>query len=197
MRRGLATNAARSKEEKAALIMRLRQREEETKKYGAPLGQVWTTSRSICLICHGSPAFRFCILTHRGLAGACDRCSWTTCSCRWRIRCGVLSCPMSFSLVCCCPGLLLSRCVSIIWSLQEIPNRTCTVCNFSVSSSHACEDSLSFCCAWSNVSSTAILGRKGHGDEKIKRVQSWEGTLPMHDCKACDACNVNHMALRA
>jgi hypothetical protein len=40
LRRGLASGTSRSKEEKAAIIMRLRQREEETKKYGAPLGQV-------------------------------------------------------------------------------------------------------------------------------------------------------------
>jgi len=37
--RGLAS-AGRTKAEKEALIMRMRQREEETKKYGAPLGQV-------------------------------------------------------------------------------------------------------------------------------------------------------------
>lgn len=42
LRRGLTSGAdarGRSKEEKAAIILRLRQREEETKKYGAPLGQ--------------------------------------------------------------------------------------------------------------------------------------------------------------
>mmetsp|Transcript_15461 Transcript_15461/g.22671 ORF Transcript_15461/g.22671 Transcript_15461/m.22671 type:complete len:88 (+) Transcript_15461:1-264(+) len=38
LRRGLATGL-RTKDEKAALIMRLRAREEESKKYGAPLGQ--------------------------------------------------------------------------------------------------------------------------------------------------------------
>ena len=37
--RGLVTGE-RSKAEKAAVIMRLRQKEEETRKYGAPLGQV-------------------------------------------------------------------------------------------------------------------------------------------------------------
>lgn len=45
LRRGLASGAGshlargKSKEEKVAIILRLRQREEETKKYGAPLGQ--------------------------------------------------------------------------------------------------------------------------------------------------------------
>jgi hypothetical protein len=48
LRRELSTDE-RSKQEKQALIMRLRQKEEETKKYGAPLGQVCASD---CVSCH-------------------------------------------------------------------------------------------------------------------------------------------------
>eukprot|EP00286_Rhodomonas_abbreviata_P026664 CAMPEP_0181313504 /NCGR_PEP_ID=MMETSP1101-20121128/14282_1 /TAXON_ID=46948 /ORGANISM="Rhodomonas abbreviata, Strain Caron Lab Isolate" /LENGTH=98 /DNA_ID=CAMNT_0023420459 /DNA_START=182 /DNA_END=478 /DNA_ORIENTATION=+ len=37
--RGFATPVSRSKEEKDAIIMRLRKNEEDTRKYGAPKGQ--------------------------------------------------------------------------------------------------------------------------------------------------------------
>jgi hypothetical protein len=54
--RGLArSSAGRTKQEKEALIMRLRQKEEETKRYGAPLGQVATArpfdrdARAMCV----------------------------------------------------------------------------------------------------------------------------------------------------
>ena len=80
-RREMQTSG-RSKEEKQALIMRLREKEEQTKKYGAPLGQV----------CVPGPA-PFCRACRSvlGLTIACmiGNCHWrggSHRSRRWRLR---------------------------------------------------------------------------------------------------------------
>jgi hypothetical protein len=78
-RRGLASGTdarGRSKEEKAAIILRLRQREEETKKYGAPLGQaIFLGAAGILALaagtygpnsyCHAARSFRIASLPGR------------------------------------------------------------------------------------------------------------------------------------
>ena len=79
LRRGLTSGGdarGRSKEEKAAIILRLRQREEETKKYGAPLGQaIFLGAAGILALaagtygpklhCHATRSFRIATLPAR------------------------------------------------------------------------------------------------------------------------------------